>query len=119
MSLTDRIPNQTRTPPNNTRPHVYCPGKALTIIREPVSLPDPAALALQALGWVLSDEARADRFLALTGLTPEALREGLSDSSILGAVLDFLANQETDLVAAADALDIRPEHIIAARRKLT
>lgn len=76
-------------------------------------------MALQALGWVLTDEMRADRFLALTGLTPEILREGLGDSSVLGAVLDFLANHETDLVAAADALDIRPEQIIAAREKLS
>jgi len=76
-------------------------------------------LALQALGWVLNDEMRADRFLALTGLTPETLRDGLADSSVLGAVLDFLANHEADLVAAADALDISPEQIIAARRKLS
>ena len=28
------------------------------------------ALGLSALGWTLSDDARASRFLALTGLTP-------------------------------------------------
>lgn len=46
----------------------------MTIIREPASTPDATALALQALGWVLSDGPRADRFLTLTGLTPEELR---------------------------------------------
>ncbi|WP_428332362.1 DUF3572 domain-containing protein [Novosphingobium sp.] len=79
---------------------------------------DPMAIALRALVWVLSDETRADRFLALTGMTPDALREGISDPVILGAVLEFLANHETDLVAAAAALDIAPETLAAAWEKL-
>ena len=31
-------------------------------------------LALEALGWALADEKRAERLLSLTGLTPERLR---------------------------------------------
>jgi hypothetical protein len=43
----------------------------LTILREPSPQPaDPEALALSALGWVLSDETHADRLIALTGITP-------------------------------------------------
>ena len=72
------------------------------------------ALALQALVFVLGDEPRADRFLALTGLTPDALRAGVGDPVIMGAVLEFLANHEADLVAAAAALDIAPETLAAA-----
>ncbi|NLR69307.1 DUF3572 domain-containing protein [Novosphingobium sp. ERN07] len=97
----------------------YAPRKALTIIREPSSTPDVAALALQALGWVLSDGDRAERFLGLTGLTPDELRAGLGDSSILAAVLEFLANHEADLVNAAFALDISPEALIAAQKELS
>lgn len=98
--------------------HPYCQRKALTIIREPASAPDAAALALQALGWVLSDADRAGRFLGLTGLTPKELRAGLGEPAVLGAVLDFLANHEADLVNAAFALDISPQAIIAARKDL-
>ncbi len=84
---------------------------------------DPAkrsaeTIALEALGWVLTDQQRADRLLALTGLTPEALRGGLGDRSVLAAVLEFLAGHEADLVAAAIALDLPPEDISAAARKL-
>lgn len=68
---------------------------------------------------MLSDGDRADRLLALTGLTPDALRGGLGDPAVLGAVLDFLSNHEADLVCAATALDITPETLIAAREKLT
>lgn len=73
---------------------------------------------MSALGWILSDEARAERLLSLTGLTPDALRGGLGDASVLGAVLDFLAGHEPDLVAAAEALDVAPQDLTAAAEKL-
>jgi hypothetical protein len=75
-------------------------------------------LALAALGWVLSDADRAARLLALTGLTPEALRDGLDDRGTLGAVLDFLCAHEPDLVAAAEALDVTPRDLAAAGESL-
>lgn len=103
---------------------LYCPGKALTIIREPSSpVPDPQELALAALGWVLAEGGRADRFLALTGLTPDSLRAGLGSGeagqrAVLAGVLDFLCAHEPDLVAAAQALDVPPQVLAAAREKL-
>jgi len=47
------------------------------------------------------------------------LRLGLGDPAVLGAVIDFLANHEADLVNAAFALDMSPETIIAARKELS
>jgi len=90
----------------------------MTIIREPTLSADPMALALQALVFVLGDEPRSDRFLALTGLTPDALRAGVGDPVIMGAVLEFLANHEADLVAAAAAMAVPPESLAAAWEKL-
>ncbi|ABC64910.1 DUF3572 domain-containing protein [Erythrobacter litoralis] len=80
---------------------------------------DPDALALQALGWVLTDEDRAARLLALTGLTPDILRERLTDPMVLAAVLDFLSNHEPDLLLAADALDVEPQVLLSAREQLS
>ena len=68
---------------------------------------------------MLTDEGRAERLLALTGLTPEALRGGLGERAVQAAVLEFLAGHEADLVAAAVALDLPPEDISAAARALT
>ena len=79
---------------------------------------EPQVLALSALGWALADEARAERLLTLTGLTPEQLRGGLTDPAVLGAVLEFLANHEPDLIAAADAIETTPEALVAAHRSL-
>lgn len=79
---------------------------------------DADALALKALGWVLTDDARAERLLALTGLTPDILRERLTDPVVLAAVLDFLANHEPDLMLAADALGVEPQVLLDAREHL-
>ena len=75
-------------------------------------------MALGVLGWLLQSEDRADRLLALTGLTPQALRAGLGDRAVLCAVLDFVAGHEPDLVAAADALELDPAVIASAAREL-
>jgi hypothetical protein len=75
-------------------------------------------LALAALGWVLSDADRAARLLALTGLTPEVLRDGLDDPATLGAVLDFVCAHEPDLVAAAEAIEVTPQDLAAAGERL-
>jgi hypothetical protein len=80
--------------------------------------PDSQTLALAALGWVLSDESRAERLLALTGLTPDDLRAGLGDPAVLGAVLEFLTAHEPDLLAAASALEVKPDALALAAREL-
>src|ERR1700741_3979911 len=81
--------------------------------------PDPQALALRALGWVLSDEDRARRFLTLTGLTPDDLRAALGECSLLTALLDFLMGHEPALLACADALGVAPPALVGARAALS
>jgi hypothetical protein len=76
---------------------------------------DDEALALGALGWTLSEDARAARLLALTGVTPDLLRERLEDRTFLAAVLLFLEGHEPDLLACADALGVTPARLVAAR----
>ena len=76
------------------------------------------ALALGALGWALEDARRAERLLDLTGLSAQELRTGLGDPAVLGAVLDFLANHEPDLIACAEALETEPAQLIHAAKVL-
>jgi len=66
----------------------------------------------------MQDQPRAERLLALTGLTADDLRAGLGDPAVLGAVLEFLASYEPDLVAAADALGVEPATLAAAAGRL-
>ncbi len=76
------------------------------------------ALALQALGWTLSDDARAERFLALTGLTPATLRDAINDPATLAATLRFLEAHEPDLIACAGVIGVAPAALPEARRRL-
>jgi hypothetical protein len=79
---------------------------------------NPETLALAALGWALSEPARAQRLLALTGLEPADLRDRLGDPSLLAAILRFLEAHEPDLVACAEAVDVAPADLVEARRRL-
>ena len=79
---------------------------------------DPEAIALSALAATLTDERRAQRFLELTGLSPDGIRKTLSDRRTLAACLEFLENHEPDLIAVAAAIGQKPAALIAARAEL-
>ena len=79
---------------------------------------DPHAIALVALATALSDERRGRRFLDLTGIGTDELRARAAEPALLAALLRFLEAHEPDLVAVAEALDMKPEALVAARRAL-
>jgi hypothetical protein len=79
---------------------------------------DPATLALSALSWILADSARATRMLALTGLTPDVLRDAVGERATLAATLAFLEAYEPDLIAAAEHIGTTPQTLVAARMDL-
>ena len=87
-------------------------------MRNETNKSDADTLALSALAWILSDESRAQRLLAMTGLTPDELRGGLGDPALLAAGLRFLEAWEPDLVACASDLGASPSDLVQARRKL-
>jgi len=79
---------------------------------------DARAIALLALATAVSDERRARRFLDLTGIGTDELRARAAEPALLAALLRFLEAHEPDLVAVAEALDMKPEALVAARRAL-
>lgn len=82
------------------------------------SIEQASGLALRALVWILGDEDRAQRLLDLTGLDPHDLRARAGEPAVLGSVLGFLEAHEPDLVECADALEVKPEALVAAREAL-
>jgi Protein of unknown function (DUF3572) len=84
----------------------------------PKSSVEPATLALQALGYILANEALRDRFMALSGLEPDDLRHRLNEDAVLGAILHFLSGHEPDLIACAQYLCIAPEQLMQAAHLL-
>jgi hypothetical protein len=79
---------------------------------------DARAIALLALATALSDERRARRFLDLTGIGTDELRARAAEPALLAALLRFLEAHEPDLVAVAEAMDVKPGALVAARREL-
>ena len=75
-------------------------------------------LALRALAFIAADEERFQRFLALSGTTPDDVRERATDPAFLAGVYDHMLGDEALLVAFADAADIAPEKVVAARYRL-
>lgn len=73
---------------------------------------DRAALAFSALAWILSDDARASRFLALTGIEADDLRARVADPELHEAVFAFLEGHEPDLIECAVALMVKPEQLV-------
>ena len=88
------------------------------MIRDKLDPADDVALALQALVWTLSEDARAERLLGVTGLDADELRARATDPSVLAATIGFLESHEPDLVACADAIGHPPLALVAARQRL-
>jgi len=76
------------------------------------------ALALQSLATILADEDLLPRFLALTGSGEGDLRQRIGDADFLGAVLDFVLEQDETVRQVAEAAGIAPELLRLARSKL-
>lgn len=79
---------------------------------------DAETLALRALAYIVGDPALGPRLLALTGLDVPTLRTRAADPAVLGATLAFLEGHETSLLAAAEALEVKPQELVAAREAL-
>jgi len=75
-------------------------------------------LALAALAATLTDARRAERFLSLTGLSPDGIRLRLTDRSLLAACIGFLEGHEPDLMAVAEDIGATPEALVRAKADL-
>ena len=72
---------------------------------------DPYALALSALAAALTDERRAQRFLALTGIETDELRRRAGDPALLASLIAFLEAHEPDLLSVSEAIGVRPTRL--------
>lgn len=60
-------------------------------------------LAIQALGWIAADDEVFPLFLGATGASIGELRARAADAEFLGAVLDFLMQDDRWVIAFCDA----------------
>ena len=83
-----------------------------------LSTNDAEILAISALTETISDERRAQRFLDLSGIDTDELRQRAGERTLLAAVLRFLEGYEPDLIDVAAALGVKPEQLVGAREAL-
>lgn len=76
-------------------------------------------LAVRALTFLAAEDDRLRRFLDLSGLQPGGVRAAASSPGFLAGVLDYVAADETLLLAMAEAVAEPPESIMAARETLS
>jgi hypothetical protein len=77
---------------------------------------DPQETAIAVLGWLANDPDLFGRFLALTGVEPQQVRNAINDPGFLAGMLDFLMNHEPTAVAFCEATNTTPEALTAAWR---
>ncbi len=80
---------------------------------------DPEMLAISALSFLAEEPGRLSRFLDLTGLSPGTLRQAAGDPRFLASVLDYLAGDESLLLAFAANAQVMPEAIVQAAQRIT
>jgi hypothetical protein len=75
-------------------------------------------LALKVLAFLAGEDDALGRFLTLSGIHPQDLRERADDPLLLAAVLDFLLGDDELLTAFAQGEGIDPKVVHQARRAL-
>jgi hypothetical protein len=89
-------------------------------LKKPVHNPREVAeiVAIQALTFVAGDPERLGLFLAESGLGPETLRTAAANPQFLASVLDFVMRDDATVKAFADATQLHPTNVAAARQAL-
>ena len=75
-------------------------------------------VAVQALSFLAGDPQRLGAFLAESGIGPETLRSSAADPHFLASVLDFVLRDDATVKAFANASQLHPTNIAAAREVL-
>lgn len=78
----------------------------------------PESVAVAALGWIAGNEDMLNRFLALTGIGAEQIRQAAAEPGFLAGVLDFLLAHEPSLMAFCNETETDPEVVQRAREEL-
>lgn len=86
--------------------------------RSPVGPVEAEALAARALQFLADEPRLLSRFLAVTGIPPQAIRRAAAEPGFLAGVLDFLLAHEPDLLTFARASGHSPDDIARARAAL-
>lgn len=75
-------------------------------------------IAIAGLQYLAGDNEQLSRFVALTGMTPDMMRENVDSAEFLAAILDYFLGDEPTLLAFSAANELDPASIQKARHAL-
>ncbi len=82
--------------------------------QKPLDRDDAEDIAIAALTFLASNGERLGRFLATTGVGPEALKASARNPQTLASVLDFLLQDESLLLMFTTESHLAPDVIVPA-----
>src|SRR5260370_28242651 len=75
-------------------------------------------VAVAAFGFIAAEPRRLGRFLEMTGIALESIREATRQTHFLAGVLDHISDDEPLLLAFAAQTGIDPNEVVRARTVL-
>jgi hypothetical protein len=75
-------------------------------------------IAIEALGFVAADPELLPRFLAITGIEAQSIREAAREPGFLAGVLQFILAHEPTLIKFSEASGLAPATVAGALRRL-
>ncbi len=75
-------------------------------------------IAVQALGWLAGNDDLLPVFLGATGSNVDDLRAQAGDPAFLGAVLEFLMNDDAWVIGFCDSVGLKYDEPMQARQAL-
>ena len=76
-------------------------------------------LAIGILGWLTQDPDMMGRFLALSGIEANAIRQAAREPGFFAGLTGFLMNHEPTLIAFCEQNGLKAEFVAACHHKLS
>jgi len=86
---------------------------------QPPNRQDAETIAISGLQRLAGNDDLLSRFCAITGILPNDMRRAAIQPGFLVGVMDFYLAHEPDLLAWAEADELPPQSIVAARHALS
>jgi hypothetical protein len=89
------------------------------VLPQKISGDEAETVAVAAFSAITGDEERMSRFMAVSGLRPETIRQAAASPRFFAGILDYLVSDEALLIALSVEMNVKPERIMGAHLALS
>lgn len=84
--------------------------------KKPLNPSEAESIAISGFAYLANEPETLSRFLSITGVSPNELRDSIGRPAFLVGVLDFFMSDEKTLLEFTEKQKINPEYIHIARQ---